>query len=115
MSKQSHFKQLLSISTQFSSIRPINRSLSRATIPGRVELGAMTMKGFSAFPKPPALLEPYHENVNVISRKHVGESHPFTEVQSVYLTTPADCARKICGEVCQNCVLPYKIDMATIV
>ena len=29
----------------------------------RVDLGAMAMKGYSAFPKAPALLEPYHQIV----------------------------------------------------
>ena len=27
----------------------------------RVDLGAMAMKGYSAFPKAPALLEPHHQ------------------------------------------------------
>ena len=29
----------------------------------RVDLGAMAMKGYSAFPKAPALLEPHHQIV----------------------------------------------------
>ena len=38
----------------------------------RVNLGAMAMKGYSAFPKVPALLEPKHQNVySFISRRHV--------------------------------------------
>ena len=40
---------------QFSSIWPIDRTLSGATTPVN-----LTMKGYSAFPKPPASLEPYH-------------------------------------------------------
>ena len=40
--------------TLFSSIWPINRTRAR------VDLGAMVMKVYSAFPKAPALLEPHH-------------------------------------------------------
>ena len=29
----------------------------------RVDLGAMAIKGYSAFPKAPALLEPHHQSV----------------------------------------------------
>ena len=29
----------------------------------RVDLGAMAMKGYSAFPKAPALMKPYHQIV----------------------------------------------------
>ena len=52
-----------SISTQFSSIWPIDRTLSGVTTPGQSELGAMAMKWYSAFPKAPALLEPHHQIV----------------------------------------------------
>ena len=51
------------ISTQFRSICPIDRTLSGATSPGRVDLGAMAMKECFAFPKAPALLEPPHQIV----------------------------------------------------
>ena len=40
----------------------------------RVDLRAMAMKGYSAFPKAPALLEPRHQTA---------------EEQSMYSTTPA--------------------------
>ena len=66
MSKQFYFKEFnlawirslnakISIvkKTQFSSIQPIDRTLSDATIPGRVDLGVIVMKGYSAFPKAP--------------------------------------------------------------
>ena len=52
-----------SISAQFGSIQPIDRTLSGATTRGRGDLGAMAMKGYSAFPKAPALLEPYYQIV----------------------------------------------------
>ena len=40
----------------------------------RVDLGAKAMKGYSAFPKAPALLEPHHQIVSVITRTHSGGS-----------------------------------------
>ena len=58
-----------------------------------MKLGAMAMKGCSVFLKTPALLEPHHEIVWChIQDTHCGGPYPFTEVQSVYSTTPADWA-----------------------
>ena len=51
----------LSIGTQFSSIWPIDRTLLDATTPGQSE--AMAMKGYSAFLKAPALLDPHPQIV----------------------------------------------------
>ena len=48
----------------------------------RVDLGTMAMKGYSAFPKAPALLEPHHQIVEC----HIQDT---AEVQSVYSTAPA--------------------------
>ena len=50
----------------------------------RVDVGAMAMKGFSAFFKAPALL------FNVISRTFVREFYPSAKIQSVYSTAPGD-------------------------
>ena len=67
--KQLNVKTLLfqatqfSISTQFSSIQPIDRTLSGATTRARVDHGAMAMNGNFAFPKAPELLEPHHQIV----------------------------------------------------
>ena len=68
----------------------------------RVDLGAMAMKGYSAFPKAPTLLEPHHQmKFCDISRTLVrgggggggGErSYPSADMQSVYSTAPADLA-----------------------
>ena len=52
-----------SIITQFSSISSIDRTLSGATIPGQSGQGVMAMKGYSAFPKAPALLKLHHQIV----------------------------------------------------
>ena len=38
----------------------------------RVDLGAMAIKGYSAFPKAPALLEPHHQIFSVIIRTLMG-------------------------------------------
>ena len=51
----------------------------------RVDLGAMTIKGCSAFIKAPALLEPQHQIVyGHIEDTHWRGSYPSAEVQSVY-------------------------------
>ena len=52
-----------SVITQFSSIWLIDRTLSGATTPGQVDMVAMVMKGYSTFPKAPALLKPHHQIV----------------------------------------------------
>ena len=59
----------------------------------RVDLGMTAMKGYSAFPKVPASLEPHHP----ITLCHIqdtcwGGSYPSAEVQSVCSTALADLA-----------------------
>ena len=61
MSKQFYFKQFSLVSAQFSYIWPIDRTLLDATLRAKLHLGAMAIKGYSAFPKAPALLEPDHQ------------------------------------------------------
>ena len=51
------------ISTQFSSIWPIDRTLSGATTLGQSGPGAMAIKGYSASLKAPELLEPHPQIV----------------------------------------------------
>ena len=59
--KQYNFKQFqFSISTQFSSIWPIDLVLP---LWARVDLVVMPIKGYSAFPKAPALQESHHQIV----------------------------------------------------
>ena len=43
---------------QFSSIWPLDKALSGATIPGQSGMGAMAMMGYSVFSKAPPLLQP---------------------------------------------------------
>ena len=51
------------ISTQFSSIWPIDRAQSSANTPGQNGPGSVAMKGCSTFPKAPVSLEPHHQIV----------------------------------------------------
>ena len=45
----------------------------------RVDLGTMAMKGYSAFPKAPALLEPHHQIVlcHILCKGAVGIFYKF--------------------------------------
>ena len=52
-----------SLSTEFSSIWPIDRTLSDLPLQARVNLEAMAMNGYSKFPQAPALLEPHYQVV----------------------------------------------------
>ena len=53
--------------------------------------GAMSMKGYSAFPKSPVLLEPNDQIVKChIHDICVGWSYPSSEMQSVYSTALTD-------------------------
>ena len=80
-----------------------------------MDLGAMAMKRYSAFPKAPALLEPHHQIVFVffvISRTFVDWSYPYAEKQSVYSTAPADWATGYSLEGltplrCSRCILQF--------
>ena len=64
MSKTLLFQAILfSICTLFSSIWPIDRTLSGATTPGESGPGSEAIKRYSSFPKPPALLELHNQIV----------------------------------------------------
>ena len=52
-----------SISTHFSSIWPINKTLSGASTPGHSGSGSEGKKEYFAFPQTPVLLEPHHQIV----------------------------------------------------
>ena len=66
-----------------NSIRPIDRALSVTST--SVDRGVMAIKGYSAFPKVPALLEPYHKIVKRHNRTLVGGgAYPSAEMQSVF-------------------------------
>ena len=59
----------------------------------RVDLGVMAKKRYSASPKTPGL-EPEHQSVYIQST-HWWGSYLSAEMQSVYPTAPADCAKTI--------------------
>ena len=54
----------------------------------RVDLGAIEMKGYSAFPKAPALLKPHHQIVScyIQDTQMAGDLNPSAEMQLVYTT-----------------------------
>ena len=58
----------------------------------RVDLGTMAMKGYSIFPKAPALQEPQHQMVYLSNPEYLlgRGSYPSAEMQSMYSTDPAD-------------------------
>ena len=76
MSKQFYFKQFSISSVSMSKTVPFQ---------ARVDLGAMAMKGCSAFPKAPVSMEPQLRTLIGGG----GSYHP-TEVQSAYSTAPAE-------------------------
>ena len=62
----------------------------------RVDLGAMAMKGYSAFPKVPALLKPHHRIVSYhLQDIHWGSITPLQRynrcILQPQLTGPRDC------------------------
>ena len=59
----------------------------------RVDLGAMVIKGYSAFPKAPAILEHLHQIVLCHIRTFIRRVLPFAEMQSVYSAARVDLAK----------------------
>ena len=69
----------------------------------------MAMKGYTAFPKAPALLEPQLQIVWCrIQDTRWGESYPFEEVQSMCSTAPADGAIKQMDQRTRNLMTMHK-------
>ena len=64
MTKQFYFKQFSLAYVQFKSqtvlFDPLIGPYQVLLLWARVDLGAMAIKGYFAFPKSPALLKPYH-------------------------------------------------------
>ena len=66
------------------------------SLQAKVGLGIMAVKGYSAFPKALALLQPHHQIVYGHIRIFVvGGSYPSAELQSVYSNALADLTRKL--------------------
>ena len=87
------------VCTQFKcqtcSIWPIDRTLSGATTPTWVDLGAMAMKGYSTFPKAKTLPEPRHLTVSYCRHLFGGMSYSSVEMKPVCSMAPADWAMSL--------------------
>ena len=60
----------------------------------------MATKGYSAFPKSPASLEPHRQIVLVSYPGHsLGVSYTSAELQSVYSTAPAEAGQHFLGQI----------------
>ena len=69
---------------QFSSIQPIDRALSTATIPGQSNPESNWNEGLLRIPQ--------STRISGSSPSHSGGSYPSAEVQLMYTTAPADWA-----------------------
>ena len=80
-----------SISIRFSSIWPINRTLSSATTPGLSGTGSNGNKGVLRIPQSSGITGAYSSDYLVLHSGHsLWESYPSAEMQSVYSASPAD-------------------------
>ena len=83
-----------SISTQFSSIWPINRTLSSATTPGQSGLGSDGNEGVVRISQSSNITGTSPSDCFVSYAGHSlvvgGGSYPFAELQSVYFTALTD-------------------------
>ena len=92
MSKTVLFQTIqFNISTQFSSVRPIDRTLSGATIPGLSGLGSDGDKEILRIPQNSSITIAAPSNRSVSYPRHsLRQSYPSAEMQLVYSTAPAD-------------------------
>ena len=134
MSKTVQFQTIqFSISTHFSSIKPIDRALSGATTPGQRGLESNGNEGVLRIPQSSSItgsspldylvsyplvegLPLCREKVGVFnSPNRLGhslerESYPWAEMQSMYSTAPTDWATRwrgslTLGQRCSRCIL----------
>ena len=82
-----------SISTQFSSIRPIDRTISGATTPGQTGFGGDGIEGVHCISLSSSITEASPSDCLVSYLGHsLEESCSSAEMQSVYSAAPADWA-----------------------
>ena len=114
MSKTVQFQTIqFSIRTQFSSIRPIDRTLLGATTPDQSGPRSNGNKGVLYIPQNSNITESSPSDLfSVISKIFVGEVLPMTEMQLVHSTAPADWATRtlVRGSLihlqrCSQCIL----------
>ena len=78
------------MSTQFSSIRPIDRTLSGATTMGQSGPGRDGNKGVLHIPQNSSITGASQSDCLVSYPGHsLGESYPSAEMQSVYSASPS--------------------------
>ena len=95
MSKTVLFQTIrFNISTQFSSIPPIDKTLSGATTPGYSVPRSNGSEGVLRIP-PKHSWKHTIRLFSVISRILIVVSYPSEEMKSVYFTTPSDWDKKI--------------------
>ena len=79
---------------QFSSIQPIDRARSGATIPDQSGLVSNGIEGEILIPQSPSITETSPADYFVFYPGHtLGESYPSDELQSVYSTATTDWAK----------------------
>ena len=90
----------------FSSIWPIDRTLSGVTIPGQSGPGSDCNEGILCpsitGASPPDCLVPY-------PRHSLAESYPIAEMQSMYSLPPADCAQSLKATLYLQPCAKYKL------
>ena len=93
-SKLSYFKQFsLAYVYSLFLFDPSIGSYQVLPLWANVDLGAMAIKGYNAFPKAPALLEPHPLECLVSYPGHSLDSGGLTPLQLVYSTAAADSAK----------------------
>ena len=97
MSKTVSFQTIqFRISTQFSSIWPIDRTLSSATTPGQSGPGSNGNEGVLRIPQISSITGTSPSDGLMSYPGHsLGEFYPSAEKQSVYSTTPSDWASSL--------------------
>ena len=85
---------------QFSSIKPIDRALSGATIPGLSGPGSNGNKGVLCIPQSSSITGASPLDCLVSYLEHLlGVSYPSAEKQSVYSIAPVDWAKSFCANL----------------
>ena len=93
-----HSLNINSINMHFSSIWPINRTLSGATTLGQGGLGSDGNEGVLRIPQSITRTSP-SDCLELYSGRSLVGSYPSAEMQSVYSTAPADWATNTLGKV----------------
>ena len=95
MSKTVQFQTIIfNISTQFSSIWPIERNLSGATSPGQSGPSSDGNEGVLCIPQSSSITEALPSDCLMSYLGHsLEESYPSAKLRSMYSTAPVDWAK----------------------